>query len=134
MYKDNSYYIIIVYLSRESLTSCRLYVSRKSATMNRWMIFFAIVLTTVSCQQPQSQPQPQQYGVDSKPVQTGPMEFMPINNERRTSPDAPLETSSVQSRDYSGGSDFYGYNHYPASYGPPSTNYGSGKQILIPFH
>lgn len=93
--------------------------------MNRVTIIFAVLIAAVSCQQPQ----PQQYGMDPKPDQTGPMAFMPINEERRTSPVAPPETSSVQSRDYSGGSEFYGYNHYPASYGPPSSGYGSGKQI-----
>ncbi|XP_050519839.1 uncharacterized protein LOC126893560 [Daktulosphaira vitifoliae] len=52
--------------------------------------------------------------------------FMPINNNQpSTVAVVAPETSSVQSRDYSGGSDFYGYNGYPASYGPPSSSYGS---------
>lgn len=71
--------------------------------------------------------------MEINPVSTGSTAtsgFMPINNERRTSEAAP-ETSSVQSRDYSGGSEFYGYN-YPASYGPPSSSYGSsGKHSGI---
>ncbi|VVC34769.1 Hypothetical protein CINCED_3A011255 [Cinara cedri] len=89
-------------------------------------IFFAATLLSVaSCQQLQMQ----QSSIDSNPQgpQTatgGTTGFMPIMTEdRRSSATAP-ETSSVQSRDYSGGSEFYGYN-YPASYGPPSSSYGS---------
>lgn len=85
--------------------------------MSRATIVFASLLVVASCQQPQP------LSVDPSPGQTGPAGFMPMKDERHA-PEATLETSSVQSRDYSGGSDFYGYN-YPASYGPPSSSYGS---------
>jgi len=89
-------------------------------------IFFMALLAAVACQQQQ----PQQYGVDSKSGQTAATGFVPINDDRRITVTVP-ETSSVQSRDYSGGSEFYGYNNYPNSYGPPSTSYGSGKNAHV---
>jgi len=93
--------------------------------MNQATTVFAALLTAVSCQQFSV--------VDPNSGQTGPVGFMPMKDdrhasetmsERRTSEATP-ESSSVQSRDYSGGPDFYGYNNYPASYGPPSSSYGS---------
>lgn len=96
-------------------------------TMDR-IVFAAVMLSVATCQQLQ---QRQQSSVDPNPQgpppQTaagGPTGFVPIMTE-----ELKPETSSVQSRDYSGGSEFYGYN-YPASYGPPSygppsSSYGS---------
>jgi len=92
--------------------------------MDRWTIVFTALFTATICQQPQQQP----YGADPKPGPTASAGFVPINDGRRAADTAP-ETSSVQSRDYSGGSEFYGYNGYPASYGPPSTSYGSGEHM-----
>jgi len=89
-------------------------------------IFFMTLLAVVACQQLQ----PHQYGTDSKSGQTAATGFVPINDDHRITATVP-ETSSVQSRDYSGGSEFYGYNNYPNSYGPPSTSYGSGKNVHI---
>lgn len=81
----------------------------------------ATLLVVTSCQQML----PQQTEPNSGQIATG---FMPMNSnseDRRTTSSATAtETSSAQSRDYSGGSEFYGYN-YPASYGPPSSSYGS---------
>lgn len=95
--------------------------------MNRAAVALAAFAVIVRCQQPLPQ-----YG-DSGPAQAAPTGFMPMNaaDERRQSVNANAaspETSSVQSRDYSGSnSDFYGYN-YPASYGPPSSSYGSSGE------
>lgn len=87
---------------------------------------FAALLAAASCQQFSV--------VDPNSGQTATAGFMPMMKderqasetmaERRTSEPTP-ESSSVQSRDYSGGPEFYGYNNYPASYGPPSSSYGS---------
>lgn len=97
---------------------------------------FAALLAAASCQQLLQQ---QFSVVDSNSGQTGSVGFRPMKEEaipeRRTSEPAP-ESSSPQSRDYSGGPEFYGYNNYPASYGPPSSSYGASgtiKQLnLIP--
>lgn len=111
--------------------------ARTAIAMGRATTVFAVLFVAVSSEEftPQ-QLQPQQFGTVSSPGQTGPTGFMPMGSSgsgggggeelRRTSsePAVQPETSSVQSRDYSGGSDFYGYN-YPASYGPPSSSYGS---------
>lgn len=93
--------------------------------MDRVMIVLFALLAVARCQLLQ------QTNVNSNSDQTGGAAgFKPINGDFRAS-DTNQETSSVQSRDYSGGeSDFYGYN-YPPSYGPPSSSYGSsGKQTL----
>ncbi|XP_050442893.1 uncharacterized protein LOC126847008 [Adelges cooleyi] len=85
--------------------------------MIRVTIILAALTISGQCQSTQ------QSGVDrDTSVSQG---FMPINNQQAVAPAAVPETSSVQSRDYSGGSDFYGYNNYPPSYGPPSSSYGS---------
>lgn len=99
---------------------------------------FVALLAAASCQQQFS-------AVDSNPGKTGSVGFLPMKDdsrapetipERWTSEAVPAESSSPQSRDYSGGPEFYGYNNYPASYGPPSSSYGSPGTIkrlnLIP--
>ncbi|XP_060834544.1 uncharacterized protein LOC132917697 [Rhopalosiphum padi] len=97
--------------------------------MNQATTVFAALLAAASCQQLL-----QQFSVvDPNSGQTGPAGFMPMKDDRHTSEmmterrtsEATPESSSVQSRDYSGGPEFYGYNNYPASYGPPSSSYGS---------
>lgn len=95
-------------------------------------IVSAALLATVCCQQPPP------YSGEPSSGQAVAAGFVPMSadDHRPSATDASAananvaypETSSVQSRDYSGSSDFYGYNNYPASYGPPSTSYGlSGK-------
>jgi len=107
--------------------------SRATWKMNRVTIIitvFTALLATACCQQPP--PYSGEPGSGGQAVAAG---FVPMNadDRRPSAADASAanakvaypETSSVQSRDYSGSSDFYGYNNYPASYGPPSTSYGS---------
>lgn len=98
--------------------------------MDRIILALALLSVTsfqlVQMQQPNVDPKPQGPQTGSG----GSMGFMPIMTEELRSSGTGPETSSVQSRDYSGGSEFYGYN-YPASYGPPSSSYGSpGKSNM----
>lgn len=108
------------------------------ATAIRGAIILAALLAAANSQQQQQQQQQPQYSADPSSGQTAPLGFMPMNEDRRTpvvlAPSAAPETSSVQSRDYSGSSDFYGYNNYPPSYGPPSSSYGSsGESSARPY-
>jgi len=97
--------------------------------MDRVAIVFMALLAIASGQQPQ------QYSAEpASSMQTAPAGFMPINEDRRAQTPSAPETSSVQSRDYSGSSsDFYGYNNYPAaSYGVPHSGYGASDTSFEP--